>query len=181
VPGNLTVALLLPERQYKWRQWKWLLCAWRYCCKVPETETDALQRVSSLLENYIHLKVPHTLSLKINSISLSFNLHVKYDYVWGQTVTAVKPVGFLILHLTKLMQKIHINICQNEDMKNLEYLWYQLLVIRVLAMTSKLSDVFVVLASLILCYFNSVDYLISDIKYVNTRWCKSWLMWVDIF
>jgi len=42
-------------------------------------------------------------------------------------------------------------------------------VIRVLAMTNKLSDVFVVLASLILCYFNSGDYLISDIKYVNTR------------
>jgi len=48
-------------------------------------------------------------------------------------------------------------------------------------MTNKLSDVFVVLASLILCYFNSGDYLISDIKYVNTRWSKSWLMWVDIF
>jgi len=78
VPGNLTVALLLPERRYKWRHWKWLLCAWRYCCKVPETVTDALQRVSSLLENYIHLKVPHTLSLKINSISRSFNLHVKH-------------------------------------------------------------------------------------------------------
>jgi len=58
VPGNLTVALLLPEGQYKWRQWKSVLCAWRFCCKVPETVTDALQRVSSLLENYIHSKFP---------------------------------------------------------------------------------------------------------------------------
>jgi len=67
------------------------------------------------------------------------------------------------------MQKIHISICQNEDIKKLEYLGWQLLVMRVLAMTSKLGDVFVVLATIILCYFNSGDYLILNIKLVNTK------------
>jgi hypothetical protein len=102
-------------------------------------------------------------------------------YVWGQAVTALKPLELLVLQLTKLMQKISINICQNKDMKNLEYLWCQLLVMRVLAMTNKLSDVFVVLASIILCYFNTGDYLILNSKHVNTKWRKNWLMWVYIF
>ena len=234
------------------------------------------------MENYIHSKAPHPLSLKINSIPLSFNVHQKHGYVWGQIGNSNETLGisytssnkkkvkqshyrprgfqeveaprfqdsrhmkvvrlsalrtgcfypqeiFLVLisvrggvdpratvrpeglcqwkipmtpsgfepatfrlvtqclnqlrhrvphHLTKLMQKIQISICQNEDMKNLEHMWCHL-VMTVLAMTSKPSDVF--LATIIICYFNSDSYLILNIKHVNTRWCKSWLMWVDIF